>query len=161
VTIAYRTSLAGVTPAMLDGFFEGWAAPPTPADHLRILAGSDHVVLAVDDERETVVGFVTALTDGVRAAFIPLLEVLPDWRGRGVGTALMRRMLDQLEAFSAIDLTCDPELQPFYARLGLQPSVGMCLRDYTRPPAPGAPSEPGGQDGAANAAPPRPSPPSC
>jgi len=141
VTVNYRTSVAGVTPAMLVGFFEGWAAPPTPEDHLRMLAGSDHVVLAVDDERERVVGFVAALTDGVRAAFIPLLEVEPDWRGRGVGTELMRRMLDQLSAYSAIDLTCDPELQPFYARLGLQPSVGMCLRDYTRPPAP---AEPGG-----------------
>jgi GNAT superfamily N-acetyltransferase len=134
VTIAYRTSIDGVTPAMLDGFFEGWTAPPSSEDHLRILAGSDHVVLAIDEEGGQVVGFVTAIADGVRGAFIPLLEVLPDWRGRGVGTALMRAMLARLDDYSAIDLTCDPELQPFYARLGLQPSVGMCLRAYDRPP---------------------------
>ncbi|HEU0115298.1 MAG TPA: GNAT family N-acetyltransferase [Thermomicrobiales bacterium] len=144
MTISFRTSLAGVTAAMLDGgFFDGWTAPPTPDDHLRILAGSDRIILAIDDESGRVVGFVTAITDGVLAAYIPLLEVLPEWRGRGIGTALMRRMLDQLAAFPDIDLACDPDLQPFYARLGLQPGVGMYVRNY-RPPAPAASTEAGG-----------------
>jgi ribosomal protein S18 acetylase RimI-like enzyme len=79
-------------------------------------------------EGEMVIGFVTAISDGVRAAFVTLLEVLPVHRGRGVGTELMRRLLDQLQQIDAVDLSCDPELQPFYMRLGMMPMTGMALR---------------------------------
>lgn len=75
-------------------------------------------------------GFVTALTDYSQAAFILLLEVIPSYRNRGIGSELMRRMLAKLENVTAIDLTCNPDLQPFYAKLGMQPSVGMIIRNY-------------------------------
>ena len=29
-------------------------------------------------------------------------------------------------------LLCDPDVQPFYARLGLRPASGMLLRNYER-----------------------------
>ena len=45
------------------------------------------------------VGFVTAISDGVLSAFIPLLEVLPEWQGPGIGTELVRRILAELEDF--------------------------------------------------------------
>jgi hypothetical protein len=45
-------------------------------------------------------------------------------------------MLDALSDYSDIDLSCDPELQPFYARFGMLPGVSM----YIRRPA-GASSE--------------------
>ncbi len=130
VAIEYRDTAAGIEPSMLHGFFEGWKKPHTPERHLAILNASTHVVLAVDTEAGRVVGFVTALSDGIQAAFIPLLEVLPEYRGQGIGAALMSRMLETLHAIGCIDLTCDPELQPFYARLGMRPSHGMIIRNY-------------------------------
>jgi len=130
--IIYPDSLEGITAGMLGGFFEGWASPPDAARRLRILRGSSHVVLAFDDEAGKVVGFVNALTDGANSAFIPLLEVLPDYRGGGIGTELMRRMLERLGDYPCIDLTCDPQAQPFYERCGMQRSVAMVIRDYTR-----------------------------
>jgi len=42
----------------------------------------------------------------------------------------MSRMLKKLRSIPAIDLTCDPSLQPFYAKLGMVPSVGMVVRHY-------------------------------
>jgi ribosomal protein S18 acetylase RimI-like enzyme len=94
-----------------------------------MLAGSDRVVLAIDVATERVVGFVAALTDEVQGAFITLLEVLPDYQRRGIGEGLMRRMLDdQLHDIQTIELMCDPELVPFYARFGMEPSAGMVLR---------------------------------
>jgi ribosomal protein S18 acetylase RimI-like enzyme len=87
-------------------------------------------VLAVDEHSGRVVGFVTALTDGVQAAFIPLLEVLPEHRGQGVGSELMRRVLDRLADLPAVDLTCRPEMQAFYARFEMRPSVGAVLRRH-------------------------------
>ena len=127
--IIYTDSTENVTADDLRGFFVGWPNPPSPDTHLRMLMGSGHIVLA-RDESGRVVGYVTALTDGVLAAYISLLEVLPQYQGQGIGTALMRRMLDTLRDLYAIDLLCDEDVQPFYARLGLRPATGMMVRNY-------------------------------
>lgn len=126
--ITYTDTTEGLSTNGLRGFFVGWANPPSPAVHLAMLRGSDHIVLALDGL--TVVGFVTALSDGLLYASISLLEVLPEYRRRGIGSELMRRMLARLSQLYAVDLLCDPELQPFYRRLGLRPAVGMMLRNY-------------------------------
>lgn len=127
--IRYTRSLDGITAEQLaGGFFAGWPTPPSPEMHRRILRGATHVVLALDGER--VIGFVTALSDGVLSAYIPLLEVLPAYQGRGVGTALLRELFAALGDLYMIDLQCDASMQPFYARLGMQPMSGMALRNY-------------------------------
>lgn len=130
VQLRHQDTLAGIEPEMLHGFFSGWKHPHAPETHLHILKESDHVVVAIDEEKGAVVGFVTALSDHVQAAFIPLLEVVPNYRGQGVGSELMRRMLTKLEGTPAIDLTCAPELQSFYRRFGMTPSTGMILRNH-------------------------------
>lgn len=122
-----------VTPGMLDGgFFEGWPSPPSAQTHARLLQQSTYVVVAIDEEAGKVVGFITAISDGVLAAYIPLLEVLPAWRGHGVGTELVRRMLDALDGLYMVDVMCDEDVQPFYERLGLHRASGMIRRDYGR-----------------------------
>jgi ribosomal protein S18 acetylase RimI-like enzyme len=128
VEVEYTTAIDGVAPEHLDGFFEGWPSPPPPERHLELLRGSYRVVLAREAGSPQVVGFVNALSDGVLYAFVPLLEVLPTHRGRGIGSELMRRLFAGLESFYAVDLMCDPELQPFYERLGMQRAVGMIIR---------------------------------
>ena len=128
--IFYRTDLRHVTLEKLTGFFAGWPNPPSVDTHLRILQGSSHVVLAWEENR--VVGFVTAISDGVLSAYVPLLEVLPPYRGRGVGQELMRRMLETLNGLYMVDLLCDEALQPFYEKLGMRRSQGMMVRRYAR-----------------------------
>jgi len=131
--IEYTSDLGGITSDQLDGpFFVGWADPPSPQRHLEILAGSDHVVLAIHQPAGRIIGFVNAITDGGFMAFIPLLEVLPDHQGRGVGSDLVRRLLSELGDYYAVDAMCDPELQPFYRHLGLMPATGVMLRNYRR-----------------------------
>jgi ribosomal protein S18 acetylase RimI-like enzyme len=130
--IQYSESLDGLTPERLTGFFVGWPNPPSPENHLRILHGSQHRLLAIDTENSQVVGFITALSDGVSAAYIPHLEVLPQYQGQGIGTELVRRMLDKLRHLYMIDLMCDADLQPFYERMGLHPYTGMVGRNYDR-----------------------------
>ncbi|MBX0326982.1 GNAT family N-acetyltransferase [Oscillochloris sp. ZM17-4] len=130
--VMYQNSLTGVDASHLQGFFVGWPSPPAPATHLRILAGSSHVVLAREGERGPVVGFITAVSDGVSCAYIPHLEVLPGHQGRGVGSELLRRMLAALRQIYMIDLICDADVQPFYERLGMRPYSGMILRNYDR-----------------------------
>ncbi|MBM4079513.1 MAG: GNAT family N-acetyltransferase [Planctomycetes bacterium] len=136
--IRYTTSLDGITPDKLVGFFSGWRRPLSPEAHLRVLRGSRHVVLAMDERTGRVVGFINALTDEAHSAFIPLLEVLPEYRRKGIGRELVRRMLHELRNFPCIDLTCDPALQPFYEKCGMRRSVGMVVRNYDRTGRPGA-----------------------
>jgi ribosomal protein S18 acetylase RimI-like enzyme len=128
--IEYTTSIDGLTPEQLVGFFVGWPDPPSPDMHLRVLRGSQAVALAGKDATGQVVGFATALTDGVLTAYIPLLEVLPAYQRRGIGTALARLVLERLQGLYMVDLMCDAALAPFYARLGMTPAHGMTIRRY-------------------------------
>ncbi len=110
----------------------GWGNPPSPETHLRILQGSYRFVLAIDDETGNVVSFISAISDGVLAAFIPNLEVLPAYKGNGIDSELVRRMLDSLKHLYSIDLICDEDVQPFYERLGMWRYSGMVYRNYDR-----------------------------
>jgi len=127
--ISYTDSIKGVSAKMLPGFFAGWPNPPSPGMHLKLLTNSYKVVLAIDDKTGNVVGFITAISDGVLSAYIPLLEVLPAYQGQGIGQELTRRMLDKLSGMYMVDLSCDKELQSFYARLGMKPAGGMSIRN--------------------------------
>ena len=128
--IEYTETTEGITAEMLRGFFANWRTPHTPKVHLEILNNSAYVVLAVDRTSNKVIGFITAITDFIQSAFIPLLEVLPEYRNRSIGRSLVKRMLEKLSHIHAIDLMCDPELQTFYQKLGMVPAVGMVIRNY-------------------------------
>jgi hypothetical protein len=86
--IRYMSSLDGIEPNQLRGFFAGWPNPPSPETHLRILRGSQHLVLAVDDTSGRVVGFVTALTDGVCRPTCPCLKSFPSTEGTALARSL-------------------------------------------------------------------------
>ncbi len=130
--IEYRESISSITPAQLAGFFVGWPNPPSPETHLRLLKGSDHIVLAIDSVSHTVVGFITAISDGVLCAYLPLLEVLPEYQKQGIGSELMRRMMAKLDGLYMIDLVRAEDLGPFYKRFGLIPADAMVIRNFAR-----------------------------
>ena len=130
--IRYQDTLEGITTDQLQGFFAGWPKPPSSATHLRLLQGSQHFILARNETLGTVVGFITAVSDGVLSAYIPHLEVLPAYQGQGIGSELVRQMLERLQQIYMVDLICDPELQPFYTRLGMRPWTAMVVRNYER-----------------------------
>lgn len=130
--IRYVYTSSGITPDQIEGFFKGWPRSPSPETHLRLLANSDEVVLAVAEDTGKVVGFITAITDRVLAAYIPLLEVLPEYRNRGIGRELVRKLLARLNGLYMVDVLCDEHLQAFYASLGMQPATGAMMRNYER-----------------------------
>jgi len=97
---------------------------------MQILQNSYRFVLAIDIETNMVVGFINALSDKIQFAFIPMLEVLPDYQNKGIGTKLMEILLSKLVHIDCIDLTCDPEKQSFYERFNMLKSHGMVIRRY-------------------------------
>ncbi|WP_026908432.1 GNAT family N-acetyltransferase [Paucisalibacillus globulus] len=128
----YKNSLDGVTEEMLEGFFVDWPNPPSPATHRKLLKNSSYIVLALDEDENRVVGFITAVSDKVLSAYVPLLEVLPDYKNQGIGKELVNRMLKQLEHLYMIDLCCDEDLVPYYENFGMMKGTGMLFRNYDR-----------------------------
>jgi ribosomal protein S18 acetylase RimI-like enzyme len=127
--IRYIYSAINIQPEQIEGFGVDWQDPLSSKIHLKLLQNSDEIVLAMDDETGKVVGFVTAITDKVISAYIPLLEVLPPYQGKGIGSELMRLIINRLQRFYMIDLLCDSRLQSFYEKLGMQTVTGMCIRN--------------------------------
>lgn len=130
--VTYLDAVDGITETQLHGFFAGWGNPPSSPALLWILQGSDYVVLAHAEETGNIIGYITAISDGVSCAYIPHLEVHSDWRGHGIGSELVRRLLEKLRHLYMIDLMCDPDVMPFYERLGFQRYSGMLIRHYDR-----------------------------
>ncbi|MDL1901042.1 GNAT family N-acetyltransferase [Anaerolineae bacterium CFX9] len=126
--MTYTDSLEGVTEAHLEGFFVGWLNPPSPEKHLQLLRAASYVMLAKDGER--VVGFANAISDGVLSAYIPLVEILPEYQGQGIGTELVRQLFEKLRHLYMVDIVCDATVAPFYERFGMYTAYGMMMRNY-------------------------------
>ena len=126
----YKKELDGISSDMLKGFFVGWPNPPNPETHLKLLKNSSKVIIAMDRTTNEVVGFITAISDGVLSAYIPLLEVLPAYKSKGIGKELVNQMLKELDDIYMIDLCCDDDLVPYYDKLGMMKTNGMILRNY-------------------------------
>lgn len=113
-----------------DGFFEGWPNPPDKEKHRKILEKSYKSLVAVEEQSNKIIGFINAVSDGVLSAYIPLLEVLPEYRKQGIGSELVKKMLEELKDFYMVDLCCDESLQRFYEKFGMMKSQGMICRNY-------------------------------
>ena len=117
---------------MLTGFFSGWKNYPSAERHLTLLQNSEYIILAYDDEKHKVAGFINAISDGVLSAYIPLLEVLPEYQRRGIGSELVKRMIRKLKDYYMIDVICDESVQKFYEKSGLHKYTAMINRNYDK-----------------------------
>jgi len=134
MSIRYTNSLNDIDATMLTGFFKGWPRQPGPDEHFRMLKGSSHMVLAIDETTGRIVGRISAISDGCHSAFVSMFEVLPSYRARGIGKQMAEKLFDDLRHFSSIDLTCAPELRPYYEKFGMQPTTGMAFRNLKSHP---------------------------
>ncbi|WP_207655745.1 GNAT family N-acetyltransferase [Vallitalea okinawensis] len=130
--ISYINSIESVSTKNIKGFFVNWPNPPSTEKHYEVLKNSSYIWLALDNETNDIVGFVTAISDNVLSAYIPLLEVLPEYQGKGIGTQLVKLMLETLEDFYMVDLLCDEDLTEFYSKFGMLKSRGMVIRNYDK-----------------------------
>jgi GNAT superfamily N-acetyltransferase len=63
---------------------------------------------------EDLIGFARAVTDGVLRAYVEDVVVSPDWRGTGVGRALLAGLMEQLEPIPVVTLFCSADLVRYY-----------------------------------------------
>jgi Acetyltransferase (GNAT) family. len=126
--VLYSRDLSNIP--ISDFFFDGWPNPPSNESHRRILEESYKAIVCIDDSIPEIVGFINSVSDGILSAYIPLLEVIPSYQGRGIGKELVSRLKAELDNLYMIDLLCDANLVPFYEKLDMIPSQGMILRNY-------------------------------
>jgi len=130
MNIKYTKDMREITEDMLSGFFVGWPNPPDEVTHLRLLRKSYCSFVAIDTESNNVVGFINSTSDGVLTAYIPLLEVLPEYQDMGIGSKLVKLLLAELKDLYMIDICHDEELKPYYAKLGAYPGNSSIFRNY-------------------------------
>jgi ribosomal protein S18 acetylase RimI-like enzyme len=92
-----------------------------------MLKGSSIAIVAREQGSSRVLGYVTALTDQVVCGYISALEVRPECRHQGIGSALLLRVADRLKVHG-IYLSCAKAMVPFYEAAGFKQVVGMGKR---------------------------------
>ena len=116
-------------------------------DRDNLLAHPEHLILGpeglaegrthVAEEDGSVVGFATwAGADGADGTVeLEDLFVDPGWRRRGIGTALVSRIVDVLRArgVQALEVTANPHAQGFYSAAGFI-DCGMAETDFGAAP---------------------------
>lgn len=125
--INYTENLGYLDAADLEGFLSHWDFTP-PADTLaKMLQSSSLVILALDSRSSRICGYVTALTDHVACGYISAIEVRPEYRKQGIGSALLNRMTERLNV-CGIYLSCAPTMIPFYESAGFKQVTAMTKR---------------------------------
>ena len=111
-------------------------APVTPAQVRRLLAQTQWACGRSEEgievmlrnsfthltvwQGERLIGFARVLTDDVYRALIDDVVVDNDWRGRGIGSAMMRHIIARFGHVEELMLGCREEVVPFYERLGFK-----------------------------------------
>lgn len=112
----------------------GWNQVAADWQELLALGGSGCLVAELDGR---VVGTATTVTYEGRFAWIGMVLVDPDARGRGIGTALMEYALGALGDLPA-RLDATPKGYPLYCRLGFVEEARFCRMTRAASTAPAA-----------------------
>ena len=111
----------------LEGLLSHWDFTPPAGALRRMLQGSSIAIVAREPGSSQVIGYVAALTDKVVCGYISALEVRPERRQQGIGTALLHRVTQRLDVHG-IYLSCAPATIPFYEAAGFKRVAGMTKR---------------------------------
>jgi len=100
---------------------EWWSKGRTLRQIRKMLQLSDLLFAAVDAD-ERLIAFARVVTDFTYRATLLDVIVHPDHRGKGLGRALLEKVLShpRLRPVERLDLFCLPPLIPFYKKMGFQ-----------------------------------------
>ncbi|MDX6261436.1 MAG: hypothetical protein QOH84_3124 [Kribbellaceae bacterium] len=114
-------------PQLMELFSSAWwTADRTRDDLTQMLRESELVLTLIHQPTDRLVGFARVLTDYTYLAMVLDVVVSDDFRGSGLGTALMDAVIDhpRLTGVRSIELVCQPDLVPFYRRWDFTDAVG-------------------------------------
>jgi GNAT superfamily N-acetyltransferase len=94
---------------------------------------AQRVVGLYDGERQ--IGFARAVSDGVAFAYLADVYVLPAYRGRGLGVALVREMVENGPYAGCKWLLHTGDAHGLYEKLGFGPPSERLMERDRQPPA--------------------------
>lgn len=111
----------------------GWTAYTDEPQVLKQGFQNSLLVLAAY-EGEELLGIIRVVGDGVTVVFIQDLLVLPEKQRNGVGTALVKAVLERYPVVRQIELTTDqtPETAAFYESLGFSEFEKIGCRGFMK-----------------------------
>jgi GNAT superfamily N-acetyltransferase len=93
-----------------------WAAGRPRETQDRLLDEATRIVGLYDGERQ--IGFCRATTDGVSFVYLADVYVLEEYRGRGLGEAMVREMVERSDMTHLKWLLHTSDMHPLYRKLG-------------------------------------------
>ncbi len=121
MNIKYKTTKDFTNVELEDLFLSvQWSSGKYPDKLVVAMKNSDSVISAWDGNN--LIGLINALSDGIMTAYFHYLLVKPDYQSKGVGKALVQRMLENYRSYARkIVIAYDEEII-FYQKCGF--SVG-------------------------------------
>ena len=103
-----------------------WTCERRRPDVERMLADTDLLFVVTDRQTQALVGFARVLTDHTYVAVLLDTIVAEPYRGHGLGRLLVESVCSapELCGVERIELTCQPDMVPFYAKWGFTDEVG-------------------------------------
>jgi len=118
-----------VKPEQLQVLFQqtDWAEDRSIEGIQTMLEGTAVVLGAYEDDR--LIGFARTITDGIYRGLIDDLVVEESRRGEGVGTELMKKLIEKLKevGIEELFLRCGPDVVSFYQRHGFKITRGVVM----------------------------------
>ena len=111
----------------------GWSNYLRRADSLPTAFRGSLCVLGAREDGK-LVGLLRAVGDGVSILFVQDLLVLPDYRRRGIASALMRVLLARYPEVYQLELLTDdtPQTRAFYSSLGFRAAEELGCTAFLR-----------------------------
>jgi GNAT superfamily N-acetyltransferase len=108
-----------------------WAAGRARETQDGLIDGAARVVGLYDGERQ--IGFCRAASDGTSFVYLADVYVLDDYRGRGLGEALVRTMVEEGPLAQLRWLLHTTDMHPLYRKLGFsEPDFKLLERPASR-----------------------------
>jgi GNAT superfamily N-acetyltransferase len=95
-----------------------WSSAKKPKLLHKALLASHSLITAWHGSR--LVGLGNAISDGYLVVYYPHMLVLPKYQGRGIGTEIMRRLMERYEGFHQHMLVADGRALDFYRKCGFE-----------------------------------------
>ena len=106
-----------------------WSSADKPDALIGALRNSHSLITAWDGA--TLIGLANAISDGHLVVYYPHVVVHPDHHNNGIGTEMMRRLMQRYQGFHQHAVLADPQAVRFYERNGFtrSPCPAMWIYD--------------------------------
>lgn len=110
------------------GWWQSTGTTESDASHIRDLVSGSHCFLIAtlapaSNREESIIGMGRSISDGVSDAYIQDVVVALSFRGRGIATEIIRRIVDRLQTdgIGWIGLIAERNTQNLYKPIGFLP----------------------------------------